>query len=200
MREASRHCRIVALALATSAAALPACRLDTGANEQDLVAARPDKAVAELCMRLAYALAGLTQAATLDGQQKVQVHLIQTLGESVLLNLISTTAVCIHLARTEGGLRFGVVQQSYTQPCIALQAAADSVRAAAAPKAPPEHLDAALASLDAALYPGSTAAAPPGSVPQRLLLLERLVAHLQACRLLRAAEHRPGPEPVWGCL
>ena len=34
------------------------------------MAARPDKALKELCVRLACALIGLTGAASLDGQQK----------------------------------------------------------------------------------------------------------------------------------
>lgn len=55
---------------------MPACRLDTGANEQDLVAAWPDKALRELCVRLASALTGLTGAASLDSQQKVRMHLL----------------------------------------------------------------------------------------------------------------------------
>jgi len=84
------------------------------------------------------------------------------------------------------------------------QAAAGKVEAAAAKGAGPGALDAALADLDAALDPGGVSggvcggrAAGGARAPQRrLLLLERLLGHLQAARLLRASPTPAKPPAV----
>ncbi|KAK9842273.1 hypothetical protein WJX81_004060 [Elliptochloris bilobata] len=121
------------------------CGLEVGASEQDLCAARPNSAVAELCVWLAYALAGLTGSPAGAGS-------------------------------------------------LPVKDAADRVKASAAPGAPPEQLDVALAALDAALDPGGAAGARLAGAPRRLLLLERLLGHLQASRLLHSAAPPPGPQ------